>query len=162
MRLVSRHNKISSKELKFLNLAVTQIIEKVCMEKLKYEEYQSFQEIISGVNLRSKEINLNENEKFLGHTIDNNSRFELETENRNTPGAGEALKIFIEFLISQKLEDRLTLDQKRDLLKNLNELDGKSLYNTSSEFETLVKNLTTSVNQDSLTKESCEVFKSEG
>lgn len=127
--------KISKTEMKFLSLAITQIIEKICMEKLKYEEYESFQEIISGVYYRSKEINLNDNERFLGNTVKNQEHFVLEQEEDDSG----SLKVFFQFLMEN--EKQFTLTQKKELIKKLNELNSKL-----PEYDLLIEKLTASTN----------------
>ena len=126
---------LTNKENGYLSLAMSQTIEKIFTQKLKYEEFESLQEIIRTASNRSKETNLNEAVKhLLRHPKQGYERFELEKRD-----ASVATEQFLQFLLNTNIETKLDEAKRKILLERLKQ--GKASNPWTKEFDQLIAKL---------------------
>jgi len=144
---------LSNKETEYLGLALSQVMEKVFTQKIRNEEFDALNQVVSNVAQRSKESNLSEAAQLMLQTMApyqpseewklaeplRITNFELEPSNIRDGPAPPGLRGFLKFLLQCKIETKLTNEVKLKLIDKLEVT--KQEYHWVIELEELLKKL---------------------
>jgi len=129
---------LNNKQIGYLGLAISQIIEKIFIQKLKFDEFQNLKKIILDAHQRSKKINLSEGALLVLNYFDRDSYHgpSIELEKKDST---ETLTSFLKYLISIDIEKKLTAEQKNVLRERLEQSKNHNYH--IQEISTLLEKL---------------------